>query len=44
MEAEVRPHANMPDPSPLIDESEADALPNLQKWLENIEGQKKKKI
>ena len=33
MQQEARPHAVMPDPSPIIDESEADALPGLEKWL-----------
>ena len=40
MLAEVRPQSNMPDPSPIINESEAEALPDLKKWLKIIEGQK----
>ena len=38
METEVRPHANMPDPSPIIDEQQAHALPNLDKWLKEFDG------
>ena len=41
IEGEIRPHAQMPDPSPLIEESEAEALPDLEKWLKVIEGSKK---
>jgi len=33
----------MPDPSPIIDEQQANALPDLEKWLKNIEGYKNKK-
>jgi len=33
MKREARPHAAMPDPSPLIMEKEADALPALRDWL-----------
>lgn len=33
MEREARPHAKMPDPSPLIMEKEANALPRLEDWL-----------
>jgi hypothetical protein len=40
IEPEIRPHAKMPDPSPIIKESEADALPGLDKWLKDIEGHK----
>ena len=36
IESEIRPHAKMADPSPIIDESEADALPDLEKWLKEI--------
>ncbi len=36
IESEIRPHAKMADPSPIIDESEADALPDLKKWLKEI--------
>ena len=41
IESEIRPNAQMPDPSPIIDESEAEALPDLEKWLKGIEGSKK---
>ncbi len=40
IEGEIRPHVKMPDPSPIIDESEADALPALEKWLKDIQGYK----
>ncbi len=33
MEREARPHAKMPDPSPLIMRKEANALPRLEEWL-----------
>ena len=33
MQREARPHAKMPDPSPLIMEKEANALPRLEDWL-----------
>jgi len=35
MERERRPHANMPDPSPLVSEEQANALPGLKEWLNN---------
>ena len=38
IEGEIRPHAKMPDPSPIIDEQQANALPDLEKWLKDIEG------
>ena len=43
MQAEMRPQANMPDPSPIIDEQQANALPDLDKWLKEFEGYKNKK-
>ncbi len=33
MKREARPHAKMPDPSPLIMEKEANALPRLEEWI-----------
>ncbi len=33
MEREARPHAKMPDSSPLVMENDADALPRLSEWL-----------
>jgi len=34
MTRERRPNAQMPDPSPLVNEEQANALPRLDKWLE----------
>ena len=42
-EVEIRPHAKMPDPSPTIDEQQANAPPELGKWLKDIEGYKNNK-
>ena len=40
IEPEIRPHAKMPDPSPIINEQQANALPDLDKWLKDIESHK----
>ncbi len=32
MQRELRPHAEMPDPSPLVSEKQANALPKLSEW------------
>ena len=43
IESEIRPHAKMPNLSPIIDEQQANALPDLDKWLKDIEGYKNNK-
>ena len=43
IESEIRPHAKMPNLSPIIDEQQANALPDLEKWLKDIEGYKNNK-
>jgi len=37
MEREQRPHANMSDPSPLVSEEQANALPGLKERFKNID-------